>query len=285
MTPRLGAAALLICALLAACQGSDSTGPARPPFESYVAMGDSFVSGPGILPHDPDSGICLRSERDYPALLAEQLRIPDFTDVSCGGAITDHLTGPAQTTTDPLPAQLDALTGDTRLVTIGIGGNDGNFYEGLFNSCFYPAYRSVSGCAYFAESQADTILAVTRPKIARALRAVQQAAPRAEIILVGYLRIVPDAGSCGSLDIGGKQVADAAAVTRAVDSMQRAAARDAGATYVSLRAISEGHDACAGSAAWVNGLTNTVSDGVALHPRPAGMRAAAGHLANVLTAP
>ncbi|AXT85218.1 GDSL family lipase [Aeromicrobium sp. A1-2] len=283
MAPRLGVASLLVVLSLTGCQASSEDGLTVGSVRSYVAMGDSFVSGPGILPHDPDGGACLRSDRDYPSLLAKELRVAEFTDVSCGGATTDHLIGPAQTASGLLPAQLDALSADTTLVTVGIGGNDGNFYEGLFNSCVFPAYRTDSGCTYFAETQSESILATTKTKVTRALQAIQEAAPRAKVVLVGYLRIVPDSGACESMTMGAEQIAEAASVTRDVDRMQRDAARDAGMTYISLRALSAGHDACAGDAAWVNGLTSTATDGIYLHPRSAGMRAAAAHLADRLT--
>ena len=269
-------AVLFAAALVSACGSESEPAPLVP---SYVAMGDSYVSGPGIAPADRDSGACLRSRADYPALLARKLGIKKFTDVSCGGAISDHLVGPFTSQTGPVDAQLDAVTKETRLITVGIGGNDGNLYEGLFNSCVFPTIRSTSGCRYFASTQAPEILDATRPKIVSALKALTEKAPKAEVILVGYIRILPDSGACPGLDIGSTYVEHGSKVLRDIDATQRAAAREAGVTYVSLRDLSDGHDACAGSDAWVNGLTNTATDGLYLHPKSAGMRAVADLLA------
>ncbi len=63
----------------------------------------------------------------YSRLLAAQLRLR-LTDASCGGATTAHVLAPW----NELPAQIDAVTSDTRLVTITIGGNDLNYMGVLF---------------------------------------------------------------------------------------------------------------------------------------------------------
>jgi hypothetical protein len=65
---------------------------------------------------------CQRSTHNYPALLAQALRIRDYTDVSCGGARTDDMTTPQPVRPGPNPAQFDALRPNTGLVTVTIGG-------------------------------------------------------------------------------------------------------------------------------------------------------------------
>ena len=276
---RIAGVALVVAALLASCSPEK---PDKRVDATYVGMGDSYVSGPGIAPVDDDSGACLRSKASYPALLAKEPGIGRLTDVSCGGATTDQVlesvTGPAGV----VGAQLDAVTSKTRLVTVGIGGNDGNFYEGLFNSCIYPTIRSTSGCLNFDKRQAPEILEATRAKIAHTLEAISEKAPKAKIVLVGYIRILPDSGSCPELGLGRSLVTHGSSAMRQLEKTQRDAAKDAKATFVSLRPMSEGHDVCAGDNAWVNGLENSATDGVNLHPKPAAMKAVAKHLAEVL---
>lgn len=276
---RLASLAVVTAVVLASCSPDE---PKERLGAAYVGMGDSYVSGPGIAPVDDDSGACLRSDASYPALLAKERGIDRLTDVSCGGATTDQViesvTGPGGT----VGAQLDAVSKETRLVTVGIGGNDGNFYEGLFNSCIYPTIRTTSGCQYFDTRQAPEILAETRSKIARALEAIAAKAPKAEVVLVGYIRILPDSGNCPTLGLSRSFVTHGSSAMRQLEKTQREAARDAGATFVSLREMSEGHDVCSGDDAWVNGLENSATEGVNLHPRPAAMKAVAEHLAEVL---
>lgn len=282
MTSRIAALLLVASVLVAGCSGSDEPGRSARP-TSYVALGDSFVSGPGILPHVPSSGTCLRSERDYPALLAATLDV-DVVDVSCGGATTDHVLRDNTTGAAPIPAQIDAVTTDTDLVTIGIGGNDGRYYEGYFNSCLFPAYRSSDGCRTFAEEQGPQILVTTRAAITRTIEAVQRRAPAARVVVVGYLRILPSSGACPSMSIAPADVAQADRAQRALEQAQQDAAREAGAAFVSVRRASEGHDACAAADPWVNGLENSVDDGIYLHPTSAGMRAVAAEVAAAVSA-
>ncbi|MGH3865072.1 MAG: hypothetical protein ACRDQ4_02855 [Pseudonocardiaceae bacterium] len=52
----------------------------------YVALGDSYTSGPWIPEQRADPVGCQRSTSNYPARLAAVLHISDYTDVSCGGA-------------------------------------------------------------------------------------------------------------------------------------------------------------------------------------------------------
>ncbi|MEV7396806.1 SGNH/GDSL hydrolase family protein [Aeromicrobium sp. NPDC092404] len=275
-------AVLLVLGCVAACGPDREPSPRRA--AAYVGMGDSYVSGPGIAPVDGDSGACLRSGASWPALLARELGIEQRADVSCGGATTDHVPEAVPGQGGIIAPQLDAVSRSTRLVTIGIGGNDGNFYEGLFNSCIYPTIRTTSGCRFFDEEQAPEILAATKTKIVRTLEAITEKAPDADVLLVGYIRILPDDGACPPLGLSRALVTHGSSAMRQLEATQRAAAREAGATFVSLRGMSRGHDVCAEDDAWVNGLENTPADGVNLHPTAAAMRAVAKHLAGVVEA-
>jgi len=60
--------------------------------EHYVALGDSYAAGPWIPVQRSDPIGCGRSTHNYPALVAEALGIADYTDVSCSGARTEHMT-------------------------------------------------------------------------------------------------------------------------------------------------------------------------------------------------
>lgn len=104
--------------LLGACATPQSGAP--PAGARYVAMGSSFAAGPGIPTYvDSPPQPCTRSSNNYAHQLARRLKL-DLVDVSCSGGVTADLLGPK----GALPAQLDALTPGTRLVTVTIGGND-----------------------------------------------------------------------------------------------------------------------------------------------------------------
>src|SRR4051812_30413281 len=91
----------------------------------YVALGDSYTSGPAILPQDPAIPGCLRSQVNYPHLVARDLQQLALVDVSCSGAQTKDMTSSQDVDPDPDPApQFNALNANAKVVTLGIGGND-----------------------------------------------------------------------------------------------------------------------------------------------------------------
>ena len=90
-----------------------------PPGSQYVAMGSSYAAGFFIQPQEPGAGACGRSLLDYPHLVAAKLRL-SLNDVSCGGAVTANALDTPQ---GSAPPQIDAVTPNTRLVTMTIGGS------------------------------------------------------------------------------------------------------------------------------------------------------------------
>ena len=92
-----------------------------PPGSRYVAMGSSFAAGPGLPTRVPGSPRRAgRSSGNYAHLVARALGL-DLQDVTYSGATTSDILRPSA---GGQPAQLDAVTADTRLVTITAGGND-----------------------------------------------------------------------------------------------------------------------------------------------------------------
>ena len=71
--------------------GADEAPPQeRGPRLTYVALGDSYTSGPGLPGADPDDP-CQRAADNYPAQVAEGLAASyrvKLRDRSCGGATT-----------------------------------------------------------------------------------------------------------------------------------------------------------------------------------------------------
>jgi hypothetical protein len=100
------------------------------PGDRYVALGSSFASGPGLAPiTDP---VCGRSEINYAQKVAEELDL-NLTDVSCWFATTADLINGQTLSLFGVrrPPQIDAITRDTRLVTVTVGGNDTNYIASL----------------------------------------------------------------------------------------------------------------------------------------------------------
>src|SRR2546421_4173602 len=99
------------------------------PPRSYVALGDSYTAGPVIPVQQTNPVGCLRSDHNYPHLVAPSLNLPAFRDVSCSGATTADMTQSQDVTPGPNPPQFDALDAQTVAVSLTIGGNDTWFTE------------------------------------------------------------------------------------------------------------------------------------------------------------
>src|SRR3954447_26308895 len=165
---------------------------------TYVALGDSYTSGPLIPNQHGDPIDCGRSDHNYPSLVAAALKPKVFTDVSCGSAQTKDMTAPQ--TGLPAggtnPPQFNALRRDATLVTVGIGGNDAGLV-GVAEKCAQLGATNPAGHAcrdYWAPGGNDQVAArieETKPKLAAVLQGIHQRSPGARVAIVGYPDPVP----------------------------------------------------------------------------------------------
>ena len=187
---------------VAACAPVPPPGPGPEPDE-YVALGDSFTAGPFIPLPDGPLG-CLRSDHNYPHLVAAQLGLPRFTDASCSGARTDHMTQTQNVTPGPAnPPQFDALDSGTAVVTLGIGGNDIGFLS-IALDCVTLLPIGTPCQDQYVVNGVDEIsrrITETGPKIAAVLQGIHDRAPDAEVFVVNYLPILPEADAYPSLSL------------------------------------------------------------------------------------
>ncbi|GAA3530021.1 SGNH/GDSL hydrolase family protein [Aeromicrobium panaciterrae] len=275
---------LLAAGLLAGCGTTKDDFPkvTKPTYSSYVAMGDSFTSGPGITPQDPMSVGCQRSTRNYPSLLAKALDVTVVRDVSCSGATSADIVTSRPTTDAPGP-QLDAVTSHTDLVTVGIGGNDEGVFGKVIFACATGTRVAQAQCSPTVKSFLTTALARTTARVATSLEAIRAKAPQARIVLVGYLRVLPEPGGCVVTGLTTARSGPAILAQDMLDTALADAAKRAKVDYVSMATSSSGHESCYGNAAWVNGFRTSPGDGAFLHPNEAGMAAVAESLARHLT--
>ena len=268
----LAAAVLTVGALLS------TPGPAHAaaPTGRYVALGDSYTSGPLIA--DQVDLNCVRSNRNYPSLVARAIGSAAFVDVSCGGATTaDILAAGKGTLGLPVPAQISAVTAATALVTIGIGGNDIGF-SGIVSTCAQDGLGDPFGTPCrdrFTAGGTDQLqarIAATGPKVAAVVQAVRAAAPNARIVVVGYPVIVPDRGyGCWPVvPFAYGDVPYLRTVAKSLNSMLAQAATAGGAEYADVYTPSIGRDMCrAKSVRWVEGLVPE-NAAAPFHPNAAG---------------
>jgi lysophospholipase L1-like esterase len=251
----------------------------------YVAMGDSFTAGPLIPRQHGTPFACLRSDHNYPSLVARALRGVALADVSCTAATTLDLTRPQQVLFGRNPAQLDAVTPDTGLVTLSIGGNDVGFSKTLY-TCAGLSLTAPTGapCMKHFGAALERRVADTAPKIAAVLQGIRERAPRARVFVVGYLRVLPSGTGCWpSVPAAAGDVPYLDRVERSLNRMLAEEARRAGDGFVDTYRASTGHDMCA-QRRWVEGVLITHA-AAPVHPNALGMRAVADRvLAAISTA-
>lgn len=225
--------------------------------EEYAALGDSFASGNGTRNPDLDLG-CYRSSDAYGPEIAAERADTTLVFPACGGAVTD----------DVINTQSTSLTAGTDWVTVSIGGNDVGFAELLLNcgGAFDEAL-----CLAKIDEVNQRIDQELGPKLDAAYASIEQGAPNATVISVGYPRFF--GSTLGCLDADGITPTEAAALNGVADNLEaKIAERSRAAAIEHIDPIKQftGHDVCATSP-YLNGKAEfNVAD--AYHPSPEGYR-------------
>lgn len=260
----------------------------------YVALGDSYTAGPLVPVPTPGPLGCVRSSSNYPAFLAAYLQVRTFADVSCSAARTEHLFAsqpgilPEGLPENQNAPQLLAVTEDTDLVTLGIGGNDFGLFGELIERCAALAAENPTAATpcrdHFTVDGVDTKLrdaAAIQGNVEEALVAIEERAPDATVVVVGYLHILPEEGTCAAVPFAPGDYAWGTQVHQALNASLSRAAEAHGATYVDMYAASVGRDACAADP-WVNGA-QIRPDAFSYHPFRSGMKGIADTVFRQLT--
>lgn len=281
---RAGWMAALAAVAAAACSHTGDGAGAHPdlaPGDTYVAMGSSFAAGPGVstYPEDP-AAPCYRSADNYARQLAKARGLA-LTDVSCSGATTAHLLGPR----DAIPPQIEALTADTRLVTITIGGNDIGYVARLGSaSCAGLARETGSAepCRPLPPAPAEADYAELQTRMASVAAEVRRRSPQARLVFVDYLTVLPPDGACAATPLDPAQAALVREMARRLAAITAEVAREAGAEVLKASDLSGRHSACA-TEPWMTGYSRPGAPvAVPYHPNLAGMTAVAEALDRML---
>lgn len=282
--------AMTLAAGIASAQGTPAAEAAPavsavriPAGSHYVAMGSSYAAGPGITTVEPGTPPrCSRSVDNYAHQLARRRGLV-LTDAGCSGARTVHVLE----AWDELPAQVDALRPETRLVTVTIGGNDLGYMQVLGGGACRGLGLTESGpgrpCPDVrapAEAEYEGVASRMRA-IAAAVRA---RSPRAQLVFVDYISVLPPDGVCELAPLGQADAALARQVDSRLRAVTAAAARDSGALLLEASRLTRDHHACAADA-WVNGFPRPdpqVPPVVVFHPKLAAMTAIATALDSML---
>jgi lysophospholipase L1-like esterase len=252
------------------------------PYPTYVALGDSYTAAPGVPQTEQESG-CLRSNGNYANQVANRLK-STFVDVSCTGASTLALVGAQQVSGHVQPPQFSALSSDTSLVTLGIGGNDLKLFNTMVGVCGQfalsdakgsPCHDYMKDAGHHGKDLLVQKIATIGDRITSALKGIHNRAPKAKVILVGYPQVMPAEGTCRILPIAKGDYPYVRQLLVKLDDAMRRAAHRGKATFIDLAGPSKGHDICAGPDAWVNGINTDLMRAIAFHPFPEEQQAVA----------
>ena len=247
-----------VLVVLASIAGALTVGAAGATAANWAGLGDSYAAGP-LIPNQQLNPLgCLRSDHNFAHLAAAALG-RSLADVSCSGAKTDDMTAPQNVTPGPNPPQFNALTADTQIVTLQIGGNDIGFTSILQNCATANPFAHPCRDKYVVnghDTLADTI-AATAPKVAADLQGIHTRSPNARVFVVNYAAILPETGSgCWpQVPIAFSDVSYLRSVERNLNAMLAQQAATNGARIVDDYSASIGRDACKSpSTRWVEPL-------------------------------
>ena len=243
--------------------------------DTYVAMGDSFQSGEGAFDYlpgtsVPDTNGCHRAPSAYPQQLVDSGAVRlDLDFVACSGAVMADLTYEGPYVTDGAPwnedAQMNHLGLNTRLVTIGVVGNDLKFADTI-SECvqrvkghLIPFYDW--SCQTHMDDAVDDRLddladGETEEDLLALYREVRARAPYARVVVVSYPRFFMEEGSTGLYGCALIRQSDQrwmnSKIVRANELIGEIADR-AGFEHVDMADVLDGHEQCTEEAG-MNGI-------------------------------
>jgi lysophospholipase L1-like esterase len=208
-------------------------------------------------------------------LVAARLGL-DLVDVTFSGATTANVLTASQ---NGAPPQVDALDGSEALVTVTIGGNDVGYVPFLY-AAGLPAWARrlpVLGSrleALLDPTARDQALASVGESLREVGRTLRRRAPRAEVLFVDYLTMLPPPG----IAAGPISESDVVTGNHIADTLARLTAEAAADTGCGLACASEPsreHHAWS-TEPWTTKFGLPMPGRPApLHPNAAGMRAVA----------
>ena len=267
-----------VLVVLASLAGALSVGAAGASAADWAGLGDSYAAGP-LIPNQQLSPLgCLRSDHNFAHLAAATLG-RSLADASCSGAKTDDMTAPQDVTPGQNPPQFNALTIDTQVVTLQIGGNDIGFTSILENCATANPFAHPCRDKYVVNGH-DTLadkIAATAPKVAAVLQGIHTRSPTAVVFVVNYAAVLPETGSgCWpQVPIGFSDVPYLRSVEKNLNAMLAEEAAANGARIVDDYTAGLGRDACKSSSTrWVEPLV-PANAAAPFHPNARGEAAIA----------
>lgn len=235
-----------------------------------------MAAGPGIWPPVIGAPLpAMRSAGNYPHLVAKKLGLR-LVDVTYSGATTANVLRDSQFGSPP---QIAALDGSESLVTVTIGGNDVGYVPLLFAAGLPRLARSVPLLGGRLREQLDRdardrALVEVAESLKEVGRTLRQRSPRAEVLFVDYLTLLPPPGTPAP-PLSEDDVATGRHIADTLQRLTAEAAADTGCGLVRAAEHSREHHAWSAEP-WTTKFGLPIPGRPApLHPNAAGMRAVA----------
>ncbi|WP_438872745.1 SGNH/GDSL hydrolase family protein [Paractinoplanes pyxinae] len=243
---------LVTTTMLSLAVAAPAAAAVDPAVTDYVALGDSYSSGVGA---PGQSVFCLRSKQGYPGQWAARNKPKSFTDLSCGGAVTD----------DVRTLQVPFLSSGADLISITIGGNDAGFAPTVLGC----QVGSDAACLDKVAAARTDITSNVPGKLDATYAAIKRKAPKAKVVVLGYpILFDTSSASCG---LTGMSLTKRRALNEGAQLLNdiiAARAQAAGLTFSDVRDEFAGHGICAPTP-YLNGLT-VVPPQNSFHPNATG---------------
>lgn len=116
------------------------------------------------------------------------------------------------------------------------------------------------------------------PALVDGLTRIRAHAPNARVVIVGYPWILPATQGCyPAMRVAPGDVPYLRGLQADLNDAVRRAAEKTGVTFVDMSQVSQGHDACAGAARWIEPQQGTTAR-ITVHPNARGHEAIAAQI-------
>ncbi|AIT61378.1 SGNH/GDSL hydrolase family protein [Corynebacterium doosanense] len=257
-------------------------------YSNYVALGDSYASmgtKDDFKPGSPD--FCNRSVDNYAATVADDEDVELAEDVTCQGSTIDNILGTRDTGEEILPPQIEAVTPDTDLITLSIGGNDLGFAD--IARCV-NSDPTTSDCQDQLGPQMEERLSKLPSRLDDLYAAIREqhggTMDGLTVVTTGYTPLVTGRDECeAAMEFSSRDRFWVAALTLSLDTLLGSAAERNGATFVLADNTFDDlaqHTVCAPIEDRFVDLTGDETDSYPLHPTPRGQEAMAEAVLRVI---
>jgi lysophospholipase L1-like esterase len=183
------------------------------------------------------------------------------------------------------PPQLDAVTPETQLVTVTIGGNDVFFMANLIAMSCDRSGAQPATCTVRPDAEVEARFAGLANSLRKVVTGARRRSPNVRVVFVTYFTVLPEQGTCPRVALTVEQAHYMRGATARLLTITRQVAQQTGAGLLDVSSLSRTHNGCS-SDPWVAGAHREQGSLIPpFHPTLEAMRAVAAALNDYLALP